>query len=67
MGTAASPGSQTRVPGTLGRESHALAEALGHGGPDRGAGSHMGDIVAVHPVILARRFSETSKHKVKKV
>ncbi|ESU45521.1 Hypothetical protein GSB_150002 [Giardia duodenalis] len=40
-GTAASPGSQTRVPGTLGRESPALADAPGHGGPDRGGwGAH---------------------------
>ncbi|ESU41144.1 Hypothetical protein GSB_153034, partial [Giardia duodenalis] len=36
VGTAASPGSQTRGLALSGRESHALAEALGHGGPDRG-------------------------------
>ncbi|ESU42084.1 Hypothetical protein GSB_153843, partial [Giardia duodenalis] len=36
VGTAASPGSQTRGLALSGRESPALVEALSHGGPDRG-------------------------------
>ena len=60
-GTAASPGSQTRVPGTLGRESHALAGAPGHGSPDKGnLGAHGWGTVVLMIVRGGRRYCSCS-------